>query len=225
MEDPYKILGVSPSASEEEVTKAYRKLAKKYHPDLNPGNKVAEEKMSQINAAYERIKAYKDGGGASNDYNQPGGSRGYGPYGDFNFGGFEDIFGDIFSGGRGQQSHRQSSEPTIQQAQILIQFRQYQAALSVLSQLQDRDGQWYHLSAIANLGIGNRVTALSHAKEAVRIDPSNIEYRRLLERFQQGNYTYQQTGQRQGFPMWGAGRGLLKLLLAQILCCFCCRPC
>ena len=43
MEDPYKILGISPSAAEEEVTRAYRKLAKKYHPDLNPGDKAAEQ--------------------------------------------------------------------------------------------------------------------------------------------------------------------------------------
>ena len=54
--DPYQVLGVSPGASDEEVTKAYRKLAKKYHPDLNPGDASAAEKMSEINAAYDQIK-------------------------------------------------------------------------------------------------------------------------------------------------------------------------
>lgn len=54
--DPYSILGVERGASEEEITKAYRKLAKKYHPDLNPGDKIAEEKMREINSAYEEIK-------------------------------------------------------------------------------------------------------------------------------------------------------------------------
>ncbi len=50
-QDPYKVLGLSPGASDEEVTKAYRKLAKKYHPDLNPNDKETAKKMSEINAA------------------------------------------------------------------------------------------------------------------------------------------------------------------------------
>ena len=54
--NPYEVLGVSPGASDEEVTKAYRKLAKKYHPDLNPGDAAAAAKMSEINAAYDQIK-------------------------------------------------------------------------------------------------------------------------------------------------------------------------
>lgn len=54
--DPYKILGVEPGVSEDDLTKAYRKLAKKYHPDINPGNERAAEMMCKINAAYEYIK-------------------------------------------------------------------------------------------------------------------------------------------------------------------------
>ena len=56
IEDPYQILGVSPNASDEKIKQAYRKLAKKYHPDLNPGDPVAAQKMQQVNAAYEQIK-------------------------------------------------------------------------------------------------------------------------------------------------------------------------
>lgn len=56
IQDPYQVLGVSPSASEKEITRAYRKLAKKYHPDLNPGDENAAKKMSEINEAYELIK-------------------------------------------------------------------------------------------------------------------------------------------------------------------------
>lgn len=53
--DPYSVLGLSPGASKDEATKAYRKLAKKYHPDLNPGDEAAAKKMSEINAAYDAI--------------------------------------------------------------------------------------------------------------------------------------------------------------------------
>ena len=75
--DPYKVLGVSPTASDEEITKAYRKLAKKYHPDLNQGDKEAAKKMSEINAAYEQIK----NGGASQKI---GGYNGQSSYGSSN---------------------------------------------------------------------------------------------------------------------------------------------
>ena len=53
MKDPYQVLGVNPNATDDEVKKAYRNLAKKYHPDTNPGDKVAEEKFKEANEAYE----------------------------------------------------------------------------------------------------------------------------------------------------------------------------
>ena len=65
MRDPYEVLGVSRDASDEEVKKAYRQLAKKYHPDVNPGDKTAEEKMKEVNAAYDAIKS-----GAAAGYGQ-----------------------------------------------------------------------------------------------------------------------------------------------------------
>ena len=56
MQDPYSVLGVNRGASEDEIKDAYRRLAKKYHPDLNPGDEVAAQKMKEINAAYDQIK-------------------------------------------------------------------------------------------------------------------------------------------------------------------------
>ena len=76
MNDPYKVLNVSPSASDEEVKKAYRDLARKYHPDNyhdNPLADLAQEKMKQINEAYDAITKERAGGGAQyKTYTQPG---------------------------------------------------------------------------------------------------------------------------------------------------------
>jgi molecular chaperone DnaJ len=229
MDDPYKILGLSSSATEEEVTKAYRRLARKYHPDLNPGDKTAEQRMKQINAAYEQIKTQKTGGASyerpdgsygQQQHNQPGGSRGNGPFADF-----EDIFGDIFGQRWEGQGGGQSGAATIEQARFYIQTRQYQNAVYLLSRIQHRDAEWYYLSAIAHAGIGHRVTALNHAKIALQREPGNVQYQQLLAQLQQGGFTYQQTGQRQGFDMAMMSYGLLRLLLAQMFCCLCCRCC
>ena len=63
-QNPYEVLGLSYGATDEEVTKAYRKLVKKYHPDLHPGDEEAARKMREINEAYDQIKS-----GATNQYN------------------------------------------------------------------------------------------------------------------------------------------------------------
>ena len=79
MADPYQILGVSPDASDEEIKRAYRKLAKQYHPDANPGDEYAAKKMQEINDAYDRIK--------NPEKHQTAGSQGYNPYGQ-SYGGY-----------------------------------------------------------------------------------------------------------------------------------------
>ena len=73
IDDPYKILGVSRDASDEEIKQAYRRLAKKYHPDLNPGDAEAAKKMQQVNAAYEQIKNPDKGYTAGSGYDPFGG--------------------------------------------------------------------------------------------------------------------------------------------------------
>ena len=102
--DYYEVLGVSKSADAKEIKKAYRKLAMKYHPDKNPGNKEAEEKFKEINEAYEvlsdeekRSTYDRFGHDGLNNQGGFGGGQGFGGFGGGGgFGGFEDIFGDIF---------------------------------------------------------------------------------------------------------------------------------
>jgi len=227
--DPYKVLGVSPTASDEEITKAYRHLAKIYHPDLNHGDEGAAKKMSEINAAYEQIKsgnAFRgnNGGGYSNQ-NTAGGGSGNSSSGEndpFGFGfnpfnGF-DPFG-FGSYGNNQQQKRQYSK--FDPVKNYLRAGYYEEALNVLANITDRDAEWYYYSAMANLGAGNKITALSHAKTAVQMDPDNLEYQRLLNQIQNGGRVYQQKSQGYGMPTVNLNTLCLGLCLARMCCTFC----
>ena len=125
-EDFYKILGVSKDASKEQIKKAYRKLARKWHPDINPGNKDAEQKFKEISSAYdclgneEKRKLYDEFGEdglragfdseKAREYSKRSsfqqGQPGYGAEGFGRYENYEDIFGDIFGGRAGQGGFR-----------------------------------------------------------------------------------------------------------------------
>ena len=104
IEDPYKILGVSPNASDEEIKQAYRRLAKQYHPDRNPGDATAEAKFKEVGEAYEVLSdpdkrsRYDQYGHAGVDPNFGAGGFGGAGFEDFDLG---DIFSSFFGGGGG----------------------------------------------------------------------------------------------------------------------------
>lgn len=175
VQDPYKVLGVSPNASDEEIKKAYRELVKKYHPDRNPDDPHAAEKMNEINAAYDQIKNGTADSGSSDGYGGYGGFGGYSGWGSW-------------SGAREEAQERVECRAAVN----YIRNGRYNEALTALSQVPEteRDGRWYYLHAVANMYLGNRIAAMNDAQRAVEIDPGKEEYRRLLQRLQGGGNAY-----------------------------------
>ncbi len=214
--DPYKVLGVSPDASDEQIKQAYRRLAKKYHPDLNPGDKEAARRMQEVNAAYEQIKNPEK---ASASQNRQSSDRGYGY--------------DPFGGYGGWQQRRSYSDPgqTDQYQQSAYQYvrmGRFREALNILSNSSSRNARWYYISALANDGLGNQVTALEHIRKAVSMEPDNEQYLYTLQQIQNGGAAYRrQAGNFGGFQMRGSPcTNLLLCWFVNVFCCggrfFCC---
>lgn len=110
--DYYEVLGIDKSADESSIKKAYRSLAKKYHPDMNPGDAEAEKKFKEVNEAYailsdpQKKQQYDQFGHAAFEQGGPGAGGGFGGFDFGGFGGFGDIFGDIFGGFGGGGARR-----------------------------------------------------------------------------------------------------------------------
>ena len=204
IDDPYKILGVSRDATDEEIKRAYRQLAKKYHPDRNPGDAEAAKKMQQVNAAYEQIK----------NPEKAQSSTGYGGYSSYDpFGGY-------------QQRTQQDGDSYQQAAYNYIRFGRYREALNALQNCTKKDARLYYLSALANYNLGNQVTALEHIRRAVSMEPDNQEYLYTLEQMEHGGATYRRTADNyRGFTMRGSPcANLCICYFLQLFCCrgFCC---
>lgn len=210
MQDPYSVLGVSPSATEDEIKKAYRALAKKYHPDVNQGSAEAERRMKEVNEAYSAVmKMRREGtsssyGGASSGY---GSQWGFGGYGNYN---------------RAEDPYEGNTH--MQAARNFIRSGRYQEAMRLLEDIPERGAEWYFLSAQANLGLGNRIVALNYAQQAVSMNPNSFEYRALLDRIEGNAQFYRTNGQAEGFAMPAAicSNPILSCCALNLLCNCCC---
>ena len=209
MLDPYSVLGVPRNASDDEIKKAYRKLSRKYHPDANinnPNKDQAEEKFKEVQQAYEQIMKEREYGSSS--------QNGYGGYG--NYGGFGNY------GNAGSSAYQDEESMRRRAASNYVQSGHFQEAMNVLDSLGQKNGEWYYLAAMANMGMGNNVKALEHIREAVRQEPNNQQYRMLLNRMEGGGSWYEtQQGPFGGMPVAGDDM-CLKLCLANALCGMCC---
>lgn len=210
--NPYDVLGVSPNASDDEIKRAYRDLTRKYHPDANVNNPLAdlaEEKFKEVQEAYDTIMHERASGGSSGGYSSGSSTTS----GNYSYGG---------SGSYGGGYSNTQMDPRLQAAANYINSRRYREALNTLDQVPERSAMWYYLSGCANAGIGNNILARDHAAQAVNMEPNNMQYRQLLNQLDFSSRRYQSSpyggGYGSGGSSCGTGNMCCDLFIADQLC-------
>ena len=165
MKDPYQILGVGRDATDDEIKKAYRTLAKKYHPDNYAGSDLAdlaEEKMKEVNQAYDEIQKMRQGGGSS-------------------------YSGGSYSGGSSYSGH--TSYANIRN---YINIGRYAEADMMLESIVsgERDAEWYFLKGCVLVRRGWFFDAQKSFERACEMDPGNAEYRSALDQLSRRSSAY-----------------------------------
>ena len=160
--DYYEVLGVQKNATADELKKAYRKLAKQNHPDLNPGDKEAEARFKEINEAYEEIQSQRkraSSGSAGSGYGTSYGGAGYG----------------------GGYAGYQSYTGPYQRVRMAIQQGNLNLAEELLNAMQDHNAEWNFLKGAVCTRRGWMDEAKRYYQTAVQMDPGNAEYQRALD--------------------------------------------
>ncbi len=205
MANPYKVLEVSPTASDEEVKRAYRVLSRKYHPDANinnPDKKEAEEKFKEIQQAYQNIMNERETVGGQGKWDS-----GFGDFSSRQF--YDEPDSDVY------HMHMMAAGNYIQKGY-------FKEANNVLKQVEDRTDMWYYFSAVANAGMGNNIMALEHAKTALLLDPGNAQYRELVAQLESGGNWYQEMQNPYRMNQMDAGDCCTQFCYTGVLCNLCC---
>lgn len=174
--NPYEILGVSESADEETVKKAYRNLVKKYHPDRyinNPLADIAAEKMKEINRAYDMIENHETVSQTTKSHSN------------------QKTYTD--SSGTGEY---RGEAPSFSEVRQLLDLNLITDAVAMLQKLP-RNAEWYYLSGIADIRRGRYNNAINHIKMAVSMEPDNPEYRDVLDSLNNRASSYDNEGKKQ----------------------------
>ncbi len=184
MKNPYEVLGINEGASEEEIKKAYREQVKKYHPDQyqdNPLSKLAEDKLREVNEAYEYLtgkgQSAKTSNGWSGRSNYPGGKS---------------------STGAGQSY----GDNSFRQVRMYINSGNIAAAEAMLDSIPDKTAEWFYLRGLIFMKKGWYNEAMMNIRQACNMDPSNYEYRDALNRMNSNNNMYRGNANNRGY---GAG--------------------
>ena len=200
MTNPYKILGVDPSDSDEKIKQAYRELARKYHPDKYADTDLAEmasEKMKEINAAYEEIQAMRKNGGAGSS------------------GGAYNARGSSYSGYSGNSAYAR--------IRALINNGNLDDAQALLRSVpeSERGAEWFYLMGCVLLRYGHLIDAQSYLDRACRLDPYNAEYRTVADRLR-AQTTAAAGGYRTSTQVGGCSE---CDICSSLLCADCCCEC
>lgn len=197
--DPYKVLGVAPNATDDEIKSAYRKLARKYHPDKYADGdlkELAEEKMKEVNAAYEEIQKIRENGGSAN-----GGYQNQGGY---------------------EQNNSYSGSPKFANIRRLINSGNISAAEAELNSINqgDRAAEWHYLMGCVLIKKGYYVDAQRMINTACAMDPSNREYAAARDRL-----NMQARGYGSGYNTANSGGCSGCDVCQGLLCADCCCEC
>ena len=204
--NPYEVLGVPENASDEQIKNAYKDLVKKYHPDRyqnNPLADLAEEKLAEINEAYDTIMKNRANSGSHGGYGYGQSSGGYG------------------YSGSGQSSGNYGSAD-YQQVRRNIDAGNLSAAEHILNQSSDRSAEWFFLNGVICMRKGWYDEAASNLQTACNMEPANMEYRRHLASLSGRNMQYQNTAAGRGY---GSNDDLCCQALQCYICADCCCDC